>query len=68
MNNDFSNILRTFTSSLVAKQTFGKPDWLGYVEAEYKACVEEVGVADLSWQSKVEISVRIIDDCAKYEG
>ena len=60
MISDFNNTFCTVTLSLAAKPTFGKPEWLGYVEAEYKACVDEVGVADLSWQSKVEISVRAI--------
>ena len=60
MNADISNIFCILTLSLVVKPTFGKPDWLGYVEAEYKACVDEVGIADMSWQSKVEISVCLI--------
>ncbi|XP_065064765.1 pyruvate dehydrogenase phosphatase regulatory subunit, mitochondrial-like isoform X1 [Rhopilema esculentum] len=36
--------------------TFGKPNWIEWVGEEYKACKESVGLADMTWQSKVEIS------------
>eukprot|EP00794_Sanderia_malayensis_P019005 gene19005-20917_t len=40
--------------------TFGKPGWLKWVEKEYNACKKSVAIADLSWQSKFEITLK---DC-----
>lgn len=35
--------------------TFGKPEWFGLVESEYRACRERIGLADYSSFTKIDL-------------
>lgn len=56
------DISMTFPSLLgdQPKNGFGKPGWLDSTGVEYKACIEAVGVVDMTSLGLFEIEVRLL--------